>query len=467
MLKGGFVIKGRWIVNSLFDIRLEMSQQSLNGPCGGITQGTDGLSLDLSGDFFQHWDFSLVGVALFHADQDIFQPGRSLAAGCALSARFVLVKVRETTNRRHHIDGIIKHGHGSRPQTGPLGTQVIEFHESFVAQGLVQDGDGRSTGDACLDRVPSVAHSTAMFFDQFAEWDRHGFFDDLWIFDVTGNAKEFRPAVVFVSKGCKPGGTPTQNGWRDGDGFDVGDGGWTSKETDPGGEGWFETRLSLSSLQGFDQRRFFAANVGSCTAMQKDIKVVSATAGVLSDQSCVVCLMDGFVQDDGLVEVFSTNVNVRRPCPHGVSGEQTAFHEFVWVLAHDFSVLTGSRFAFIGIDDEKGRTAVGFLGHEGPLETGGESCSATSAQSAVLDFLDDPIGAHPHDFLGHVIIATAQGILQTPILFSVQVGEYPVLVGKTAVDASSYKDIGTRRRRQGSRRSLVEGLGYYPSTCRS
>ena len=49
----------------------------------------------------------------------------------------------------------------------------------------------------------------------------------------------------------------------------------------------------LLSLEGFDEGGFLSADIGAGAAMQIDVKVVSAAAGVLPDQSSSVCFGDG------------------------------------------------------------------------------------------------------------------------------------------------------------------------------
>jgi len=64
-LKGRLVVETGRIVDALFNVGLEVPQQALDGPGGGIAQGANGLALDLAGNLFEHGDFALVGVALF------------------------------------------------------------------------------------------------------------------------------------------------------------------------------------------------------------------------------------------------------------------------------------------------------------------------------------------------------------------------------------------------------------------
>ena len=53
--------------------------------------------------------------------------------------------------------------------------------------------------------------------------------------------------------------------------------------------------------------------------------------------------------------------------------------------------------------------------------------------------MDDPIGSHAHNVFRHVVVATLLGVGETPILFAVEIGEDPILVGETSVGAEIVK----------------------------
>mmetsp|Transcript_4070 Transcript_4070/g.8194 ORF Transcript_4070/g.8194 Transcript_4070/m.8194 type:complete len:343 (+) Transcript_4070:92-1120(+) len=326
LLEGGFVVKAGGVVDAVFNVLLEVTNQTLYRPGGRISKGTNGVSFNLTRDFFQHGNLTFIGIALFHANQDVFQPACSFAAWCALSTRFMFVEMRKTANGRHHVHGLVKHGDRSRTKTGSLGAQVIKVHQGFITEGLVQDGNGRTTRDAGLDGVPAIAHTTAVLFDQIPQRNRHGLFHNFGALDMSRNRKELGTAVIFTAKRSKPRGTTTQNCRRDCNGFHIGDRRRTSKDTYAGGEWRLETRLALLTLETLDKSRFFTANVGTSSTVQINIKIISGSAGVLSNQTRAVGFVNGFIHDNRLIKIFSTNVNVGSTSTHGITGQQTSFH---------------------------------------------------------------------------------------------------------------------------------------------
>ena len=435
LLEGCLVIISLRIFNTLLNVLLEVPYQTLNGPGGGIAQSTDGVALDLPANLLEHWDLPLVGVALLHADEDVLQPGGTLTAGGALPARFVLVEVRQPADGGDHIDGVIEHGHRGGAKTGAARAEVIELHDGFVAVSLVQDRDRRSAGDAGLDGVPAVAHATAVLLDELPEGDGHTLLDDDGVLHVAGDGEQLGAAVVLVTERGEPVGTATEDGGTDGDGLDVGDGGGTAEDADTGGERRLETGLALSALQTLNEGRLLSADVGACSTVEEDVKVIARSTGVATDEAGGVGLVDGLVEDDGLVEVLATDVDVGGAGAHGVTSEEAALDELVRVLPHDLAVLAGAGLGLVGVDDEEGGPAVGLLGHEGPLEAGGEAGAAAAAEAGVLDLLDDPVGSLPHDLLGHLVVTALEGILEAPILLAVEVGEDAILIGEAAVGA--------------------------------
>jgi hypothetical protein len=47
----------------------------------------------------------------------------------------------------------------------------------------------------------------------------------------------------------------------------------------------------------------------------------------------------------------------------------------------------------IGVDDQEGRAAVGLLGHEGPLQSGGKARATAAAQTRRLQLVHYPVGS--------------------------------------------------------------------------
>ena len=75
-----------------------------------------------------------------------------------------------------------------------------------------------------------------MALDQLPEWNPHGLFDVAGTFDMAGNTKQFGSDIVGPADGGKPRRPPPQDIRRNGDRFDVVDGGRAAEQTDIGRE---------------------------------------------------------------------------------------------------------------------------------------------------------------------------------------------------------------------------------------
>lgn len=99
----------------------------------------------------------------------------------------------------------------------------------------------------------------------------------------------------------------------------------------------------------------------------------------------------------------------------------------------------------------------GLAKHETPLHSGGESSAAAASQARILDFLDNPRRAFFDNLPRLVPVASLQGPWETPIMLSVKVGEYSVLV----LQASDCFGGGKVEEGPEMAAELVEGCGVF------
>lgn len=63
------------------------------------------------------------------------------------------------------------------------------------------------------------------------------------------------------------------------------------------GEGGLQARLALLALDGLDERSLLSTNVGPSSTHHEHIKIVARTTGILANQTCLIGLSDGHLQD--------------------------------------------------------------------------------------------------------------------------------------------------------------------------
>jgi hypothetical protein len=112
------------------------------------------------------------------------------------------------------------------------------------------------------------------------------------------------------------------------------------------------------------------------------------------------------------------------------NGDQAALDQQMRIVAHDVAVLAGTRFGFIGVDDEIVRAVLHHLRHERPLQPRREARAAAPAQAGRLDLIADPFGTELHQLFGGVPRAALLRLFEAPVVAAVQVGEDAVLIEK-------------------------------------
>ena len=141
----------------------------------------------------------------------------------------------------------------------------------------------------------------------------------------------------------------------------------------------------------------------------------------------LVGFVDGRLQVLALADELAAHVDVAGVCAHGEGGDERAFDQEMGIVPHDLAVFAGAGLGLVRIDDEIGGPGIA-LGHERPLEAGGEAGAAASAQAGVAHLGDDPVVALVDQPLGAVPGATRLGAGEPPVLEAVEVLEDAVLV---------------------------------------
>ena len=123
-------------------------------------------------------------------------------------------------------------------------------------------------------------------------------------------------------------------------------------------------------------------------------------------------------------EYFAMHIVVTNLYPHRIAGDRHALDQQMRVIAHDVSILAGTRLAFIGIAYDVFFSIV-ILGHEAPLQARRKSRATAAAQRRQLDLGNDRIWRHffSQHFAQRLIAADLQIIFQRPGLVEIHRGE--------------------------------------------
>mmetsp|Transcript_3204 Transcript_3204/g.6113 ORF Transcript_3204/g.6113 Transcript_3204/m.6113 type:complete len:562 (+) Transcript_3204:1383-3068(+) len=420
----------REVLDALEHLLPEVLVQPLDGPGGRRPQGADAAQLDVVRNVLDHVHLRPEAIALPDAVHDVGHHARALAAGGALVAALVLVEHGNAGQRLHEVRALVHDNHRGGPQGTALVHQRVEVHQHIVADALGQHRNGAAARDHRQQVVPAAPHAAAVLLQQLAQGDAHALLHRARRVHVAGDAEQLRPAVVLAPEAGEPLRPAPQDRGRHGDGLDVGDDGGAAVEPDVGREGGLQAGLAGLALQALDQPGLLAADVCPGAPADHDVELVAGAAGVVAQHPGGVRLLDRRLHGLELVVELAAAVDVGRARAHREPGDEGALDQLVRLEAHDLAVLARSRLRLVGVDDDVRRAAVrrGALGHERPLEAGGEPGATAAAQSGLLDLVDNPIRTLPKEVFGPVVVTQFLGHLDPRAMLTVDVLEDAVLV---------------------------------------
>lgn len=198
------IIRCSVLGHSFLDSWSEVTDQPLYRPSCGVTESTDGVTFDLLTQLPQHVNFSRLCISFDESVHDLRHPRAPLTTRRTLTTCLVLVEVNEPTDAFDHVLLLVHHNHGSSSETGLVFNEGVEIHENVVADVLGQHGDGGSTRDDTVQVVPTTLDTTAVFVDEFSQWDRHFFFNNAGLVHVTRDTEEFGSSVSLTTESAKP-----------------------------------------------------------------------------------------------------------------------------------------------------------------------------------------------------------------------------------------------------------------------
>ena len=106
---------------------LELGHEALHRPRTGLAKGADRASArDVVGNLDQVIGVNLAAFPMGEAMQGLGHPERAFAAGGALAAAFVRVKLRDVRQRLDDVSGIVQHDNRARTRHAAGGDERVE-----------------------------------------------------------------------------------------------------------------------------------------------------------------------------------------------------------------------------------------------------------------------------------------------------------------------------------------------------
>src|SRR5712671_3790498 len=352
------------LADVLEELVLELFHEAPGGPRRGVSQGADGVALDVVGDGEENPQIPLGPLARLDLPEEPLQPTRSLAAGGALAARLVREETRRDPRRAHHADRVVHDDRGPGAEERARARQRVEVHgdvDLFPAQ----DRTGGAAWDHRLDRAPA-GNAAAVFLDQHAERGPHRRLVDAGLHHVARHSVQLGPGVPLGPDPRAPLPPAPDDVRHAGKGLHVVDHGGAPEEALDRRKGGLQARPSALPLQRLDHARLLAADVGAGAHVHRDLAVEAGTQDVPPDQSGGARLLDGAAQDLGLGGELAADVDVGAARPDRVRADQRPLEELMRILLADQPVLERARLALVGVHAHV-FLLVGRLGDEAPL----------------------------------------------------------------------------------------------------
>ena len=320
------------------------------------------------------------------------QPAGPLAAGGALTAGLLHVEVGQIGQDLDH--------------TGPLGDDDDRpgaQHGTGLRDGVVVHVDihhalprhHRHRGparDHRLERPPIL--DAAGHGEQVAEGGAERDLDIAGMVDVPGDREELGAPVVGAPLLQEPLPAALQDHRHRGQRFGVVDGRGAAVETGLGGKGRLIAGLTLLALDGLQECRLLAADIGPGAMMRIEVEVDARTQDIAPDEPGGIGLGERpFEALDRLVE-FAADIVVGDGRTHRIGSDGHALDQLVRVEPQDVAVLAGPGLTLVRVADQILLTR-DTAGHEAPLEPGRKAGPAAPAQVRELDLLDDPRRVDP------------------------------------------------------------------------
>jgi len=179
-----------------------------------------------------------------------------------------------------------------------------------------------------------------MSFDQLTQGDAHLLLNGDWVVHMAADAEQFGARILVPSEAVEPACTSSHNGRADCHSLHIGYCRGAAIQASVCWEGRLQTGATGLALEALDETSFLTANVSASATVDDNVEVETTATCVLANKAFRVGLVNGTLKLDHLVPELSSHVDVGSLGAHGMTHDEGAFNELVWVVAQYFSVFT-------------------------------------------------------------------------------------------------------------------------------
>ena len=250
-----------------------------------------------------------------------------------------------------------------------------------VAQARRQDAAGGAPRQVGVEGV-ARQHAAAVLVDQLPHGDARRGQVDAGPAHPSAHGEAAQPLAAAPAVAGEPAGAPFQDLPHPVERLQVVDQGGAAEEADLGDIGGAQPGHPAPALEGLDQGRLLAADVGPGAPAQVDLRQGGGGVGPQRGQLPF--------QQLPAAGVFVPQVEVDGVHVHHVGGDQRPLQEAVGVALQVVAVLEGAGLPLVDVHHHPPRRRL--PAHDAPLAAHRETGAAEAPQAGVLQLREDPFG---------------------------------------------------------------------------
>src|SRR5262249_45251117 len=150
------------------------------------------------------------------------------------------------------------------------------------------------------------------------------------------------------------------------------------------GEGRLDAGLPPLALEGLDETRLLAADVGAGAAVDGNVERERGSEDLLAEETLRVRLADGLLEDARAVVELAADVDVGGAAPDRVGSQDHSLEQLMGVVLHEEAVLERPGLRLVGVAEEVDGLALRVLRQEAPLDSGREAGAAAAPDVRLL-----------------------------------------------------------------------------------
>jgi len=240
-----------------------------------------------------------------------------------------------------------------------------------------------------------VLYAASKIVDDFADGRAEGNLEDAGIIDIAGNRNHLGANRFARATGSIDAVLIHQEMRDNREAFDVIEAGRAGKQAADLNEGRFHAWAASLALDGADQRRAFAADIGTAARVEVQVEIEVLAENIIAEEPVVLGLTDGIQEQRAQAGVLCSHIDIAIGRAADEACDDQRFDEVERIVLDQGAVLEGRCLALVGIADDDFVLAAHGAGLM-PFAAERVLSTATAAYLGVRKHLTDFLGVHIH-----------------------------------------------------------------------